>query len=235
MERNTLLRADIESKLDRYVPVKTRHLSGLENSDYEGVSRLLEERIIDFLRDTPPGTGEALSIHTFAKNLHKREYETFPPQRFVNNVLLHSLTSFYIPEPVALLYHGELTDVLKGKGPRIAYLSKNIPGKNLLLLHDKLSPESIRKLIPFIGSILGELNKRYICLLDFAPRDIILSDSECPLFVDNENLITILYPETESEKAIQLQLEEFDKSYAHLFSNHEELKESFKKNLRGNI
>ncbi len=238
METNANLRYDAKFELEKFVPVITKNFSGLENPNYKGISKNLEKEILNFFQSTNPGNGESLTEQIYAKNLHNREKMRIPPVRFTNNLLLYELSTrgymIRVPEPIALLYQGDLTNIFKGRTLPIAYLSQKINGKNLLQSYKNLEPKEIKPLIRQLSVILNSLQEKGFCLLDFAPRDIVLPEKALhPYYlVDNENMALLNLDKSNLEEGIKLQINEFKKEYSS-FPNFPELMQLFKENLRG--
>lgn len=232
------LRHDAKIELGKFIPVRTENFSGVENPNYKGISKDLEKEILIFLENHSKGDGENLTEQIYAKKLYDREKAQIPPFRFVNNVLLdeHSRRGHMIrvPEPIALLCQGDLTDLLQGRDIPLVYLSQNIGGKNLLQTYKDLDSKMIKPLIALLGITLGTLHEKGLYIMDFAPRDIVLpeTDPHSYYLVDNENVI-VLNPDNKSniEKGIKEQLKEFKREYSS-FPNFPELMKLFEDKLR---
>lgn len=240
METNTLLRLDAIEALKQYMPIRTDTFSGVVSPAYLAELPHLEEVISDFFQYSLEGEGDKLTENIFAKRLHTREKYSFPPLRFVNNSLLYKLDSerhydfVRPPQPIALLYKGELLDTLSGKNASPLYLAENIDGKNLLTQHKNLKQNELKGIVSLLGSALNKLQEKSLCPLDFAPRDLVLPDEDFPYriyFVDNENLLSLNPDGSDIQEGIQELIKEFRRAYSS-FHHFEELLTIFEEGLR---
>ena len=180
----------------------------------------------------------------FVKKLGPQEIFEFPPARFVNSLKLYhyrdGLYSEHFAEPMGIIYEGDLKSIAL-RGSNCYFLAQYIEGKPF--------SKSVRENNPLnkvvfgdVHRVLREYRENGIFLLDFAPRDILVTpnpfDSKYthPVFLDTED---VEYAEhrrfgTESVRRTltEKQREQFIEDYSNFYDT-EDLKKILEIVFRG--
>ena len=170
----------------------------------------------------------------FVKRLRRDELTEMPPKRFVNSVILSLLRqrSFNIDtiNPIGLIFEGRPLDLLVDSSSNQCYFISNyIEGREFLKIIDKqeLTEEETNFIFRRIRLNLGNLRENNLYLLDFAPRDIIITENNYPILLDTEHLEFVNeFDKNKSEEILlSKQRKQFREDYS-LFLDEEQLKKA---------
>lgn len=199
-----------------YTSLIDKCFKGIDDKNIFGLIRKDMHPKIEFIE----GPQEISGIDCYVKRLKSYELYRTPPERFENALILNHKAPANIPLPIGLLYQGTSTDILSGKLSEAYYISQFIEGKTLLESIGDMEEKELlfifTQLQDTLREIRGNKQKRFY-LMDFAPRDIVVTENLRPYLVDTENLET--NEKASHEKMMQKQVRMFQKEYTYFLDD----------------